>query len=181
MIRVVLVGGALMVISSVMTQNTASGDCLPCGPELLVAQPYESTSQTDPMYVVGVYDPARNPAGDLVTAIARAMSENKRILIQVGGNWCVWCHILDEYIKGEKEIRTALDRSFLILKVNYDTANRNETFLSKYPTIHGYPHIFVLEKDGLLLHSQHTDEFEEGRSYSRSAILGFLQKWTPTT
>jgi len=131
------------------------------------------------MYVVGVYDPARDPASDLDSAITRATSENKRILIQVGGEWCIWCHILDDYIKNEKEVASELRENFLILKVNYDPANRNEAFLSKYPSIAGYPHIYVLEKGGSLLHSQHTDELEQGRSYSRSALLSFIHKWAP--
>ena len=181
MIRVLFVGGALFVASSIMRQASTEVECLPCGPRLLYGQHREAFLQTDSMYVVGVYDPARDPASDLDTAVVRAVAEDKRILIQVGGDWCVWCHILDEYIQSEKEINAALGRSFLIVKVNFDTSNRNEDFLSKYPTIEGYPHIFVLEKDGTLLHSQRTDVLEEGRSYSRSAILGFIQKWAPTS
>ncbi len=168
-----------MILSAFMRQNTSWGDCLPCAPPLLPDDGPARVQDPDSIYVVGVYDPTRDPSVDLDTAIARAAAEDKRILIQVGGEWCVWCHILDGYITSEKEIAAELGASFLILKVNFDTVNRNEAFLSKYPAIPGYPHIYVLESDGSLLHSQHTDELEEGRSYSRSAILGFLRKWAP--
>jgi thioredoxin-related protein len=179
-IRIVLLGVALMIASAFTRGRNGPADCLPCGPPIL---PYpqrvlpQNASGADLIYVVGVYDPARDPSSDLVTAIERASAEQKRILVEVGGEWCVWCHILDDFVQSEKEILSALGESYVILKVNFDNVNRNEAFLSKYPAISGYPHIHVLESDGSFLHSQQTDELETGRSYSRSAILGFLRKW----
>jgi len=180
--RIVLAGIALMAVSAFTQGRTAPGVCLPCGPPLLpVPQrllPQDSAG-ADSIYVVGVYDPARDPSSDLAAAIERASAEQKRILIQVGGEWCIWCHILDDFIRSEKEILSVLGESFVILKVNFDNVNRNEAFLSKYPAISGYPHIHVLESDGSFLHSQQTDQLETGRSYSRSAIMGLLRKWAP--
>jgi hypothetical protein len=43
----------------------------------------------------------------------------------------------------------------------------------------GYPHLYVLEKDGNLLYSKNTVELEEGRSYNEQAILDFLDEWMP--
>ncbi len=180
--RIVFAGITLMVVSAFTQGRRVPGYCLPCGPPLLSAQQQvlpQNESGADSIYVVGVYDPARDPANDLVTAIERATAEGKRILIQVGGEWCVWCHILDDFIRSEKDILSELGEKFVILKVNFDNVNRNEIFLSKYPDISGYPHIHVLESDGSFLHSQQTDQLETGRSYSRSAIMGFLQKWAP--
>ena len=180
--RILLAGIALMVVSVFTQGRQALGICLLCGPPLMPGLQRvlsQNESGADSIYIVGVYDLARDPSNDLVTAIERATEEQKRILIQVGGDWCVWCHILDDFVRGEKEISSALGEDFVILKVNHDNTNRNEVFLSKYPTIPGYPHIHILESDGSFLHSQRTDELETGRSYSRSAILGFLQKWAP--
>ncbi len=180
--RIVLAGITLMAVSAFTQGRSAPGVCLPCGPPLMSASRRvlpQNESGADSIYVVGVYDPARDPANDLAAAIERASDERKRILIQVGGEWCVWCHILDDFIRNEKEVMSAVGEDFVILKVNFDNINRNEAFLSKYPTISGYPHIHVLESDGSFLHSQQTDQLETGRSYSRSAILGFLQKWAP--
>jgi hypothetical protein len=168
-----------MVTSALTKRFDATGECLPCGPPIMPAPARSAAQDNDGLYVVGAYDPDRNPSSDLEVAVERATAGNKRILIQVGGNWCIWCHILDDYIKGEEEVASALRQSFLIVKVNFDPSNRNEVFLSKYPTISGYPHIYVLEKDGEFLHSQDTSELEEGRSYSRTAILAFIRKWAP--
>jgi hypothetical protein len=110
-------------------------------------------------YVVAEYDPTRDPFAELDSAVARARAEGKRILLEV---------------RGER-----LAESFLIVKVNYGRENRNEEFLSRYPDIHGYPHVFVLQRDGALLHSQNTAELEQGSGYSEKAVLAFLAKWAP--
>lgn len=72
-----------------------------------------------------------------------------------------------------------LEKQFLIMKVTYDEENRNEAFLKAYPNVPAYPHFFVLESDGALLHSQGTAELEEGRGYNEEVFLAFLAKWKP--
>ena len=50
--------------------------------------------------------------------------------------------------------------------------------LSKFPKIKGYPHLFVLDKDGKLLHSQDTVLLEDGKSsYVLEKFKEFLLKW----
>ena len=57
--------------------------------------------------------------------------------------------------------------------------NKNEALLSKWPAIRGYPHLFVLDGDGRLLHSQETDVLEAGKDYDRAGFSEFLRKWAP--
>jgi len=130
-------------------------------------------------YTVAQYDDIRDPALDLKTTLERAQLEGKRVLLEVGGSWCGWCKILDAFIHDHPSVSGKLDAGYLIMKVNFGGENRNEEFLGQYPAIPGYPHIYVLEKDGTLLHSQNTVELEKGRSYSEEAILAFLDQWMP--
>jgi dienelactone hydrolase len=134
---------------------------------------------SDSIFVVAVYDPGRDPFADLETAIERAQAEGKRILIDVGGTWCVWCSILDSYIEEHPAVAEKLRANYVVVKVNFSLENRNEPFLSRYPEIPGYPHIYVLDSDGTLLHSQNTAELESGNSYSEDAVLRFLDEWAP--
>ena len=131
-------------------------------------------------YVVSEYDEARDPAAELQTAIQKAQVEGKRILLEVGGEWCGWCKLLDGYIHDQPAVSAKLAEGFLIVKVNWSSGNRNEEFLGQYPAIRGYPHIFVLEKDGTFLHSQNTGDLEEGRSYNLEVMLAFLEEWKPS-
>jgi thiol:disulfide interchange protein len=132
-----------------------------------------------PVYTVDVYDPERNPADDLKAAVARARKEKKRVLVQVGGEWCGWCHRMTKYFADNDKVAAALARDYLIVKVNYSEENRNQDFLKELPKIPGYPHLYVFDAHGKLLHSQGTAELEEGKSYSEEAVLKFLEKWGP--
>ena len=140
---------------------------------------HEADAEVAPAYSVAEYDPARDPAEDLRTTVERAQAEGKRILLEVGGEWCSWCHALDAYVHGNAAVAEALRDGFLIMKVNMSEENRNEAFLSDYPEIPGYPHLFVLERDGTLLHSQGTGVLEEGPSYNEQVVLDFLSTWAP--
>lgn len=123
------------------------------------------------------YDPKRDPARDLEVLVAQAQHENRRIILVIGGEWCGWCHVLNSFIAQDADLRELWSRNFLTLKVNFSHENENNDFLGRYPAIEGYPHLFVLEKDGRLLHSQRTDELESGRSYSRTKMEEFLLRW----
>ncbi len=123
------------------------------------------------------FDPTRNPAEDLKIAIKQAKKENKRILLDVGGEWCKWCHILDKFIEENPDVRKAFSEAFIVLKVNYSKENKNEKFLEAYPKIKGYPHFFILDSNGKFLASQDTGELEEEDSYSKEKLLNFANKW----
>jgi thiol:disulfide interchange protein len=126
------------------------------------------------------FDPLRDPAADLKAAIEIAKKDGKRIILDVGGEWCVWCHILDEYLVATPEIRKIQMENYVWLKVNMSEENENKLFLSAYPEIKGYPHLFVLEKDGTFLHSQDTAPLETKKSYDNALFKEFLLKWAPS-
>jgi len=150
---------------------------------LLTIEPSVCQTEQKPaaFYVVADYDEGRDPAVDLKATVERAQIEGKRILLEVGGVWCGWCKLLDGFIHDHPAVSGKLEAGFLIMKVNWSRGNKNENFLGQYPAIRGYPHIFVLEKDGAFLHSQNTAELEEGRSYNEEVLLAFLDDWMPSS
>ena len=123
------------------------------------------------------YDESRDPAKDLQNAIIEATRTNKRILVDVGGDWCVYCGMMDATFEGHPQLRKVRDTYYVTVKVNYSKENPNEAFLSKYPKIADYPHFFVLDSKGTLLHSQPTHGFEHGKTYNVAKIDDFLKKW----
>lgn len=155
---------------------------LPAQPEIAAQEGNPSATDeksSSSFYTVEHYGEERNVEEDLQMTIARATAEKKRILLQVGGEWCGWCKLLTNFIEKSEPIRASLGKNFLLMKVTYTQNQPNEAFLSKYPKIAGYPHIFVLDSDGKLLHSQDTSPLEEGKSYNEDRILSFLNQWKP--
>lgn len=128
---------------------------------------------------VSKFDPARDPSADLQNAVTEALKMNKNIILDVGGEWCIWCHRIDAFIEGHQDINNFLQKNYIIMKVNYSPENKNEAFLSNYPKISGYPHFFILDENGKLLHSQDTGKLEEGKDYNPQKFMAFLEVWAP--
>jgi thiol:disulfide interchange protein len=128
--------------------------------------------------LVDFYDPARNPADDLKQAIPIAQKEHKRILLELGGDWCIWCKHMDDFYAAHPELLQFRADHYVLVKVNVSQENMNEDFLSQFPPAAGYPHLYVLDSDGTFLHSQDTAKLEDGAdSYVFDVFMAFLQKW----
>ena len=125
------------------------------------------------------FDPTRDSEKDLHAAIALASKSNQNILLDVGGEWCSWCHKLDKFFEDNKDVAEFLHKNYVVVKVNYSKENKNETFLSKYPVVKGYPHLFVLDGKGKFLHSQDTGLLESGDHHDHDKVFEFLKKWAP--
>lgn len=125
------------------------------------------------------FDPKRDATKDIAAAVAEARQTNKRVLLDVGGEWCIWCHRLDTLFAKNPDLDLFLHEKFVVAKVNYSKENKNEEILSRYPKIPGYPHLFVLDKNGQLLCSQDTEELESGKGHDPEKVLAFLKKWVP--
>ena len=128
--------------------------------------------------VLPSFDPSRNAAKDIKAAIAEAKKMNKRIYVDVGGEWCIWCRRIDKFYETHKDLYLYLKKHYVFVKINYSRENKNEKVLSKYPKIEGYPHVFILDKNGKVLKSKNTGELEKGKGYSYNKFKVFLKKWS---
>lgn len=148
-----------------------------------LAQPPAAKHATSSRYMpVLKYDPGRNPNADLQAAIQEAQRTGRNILMDVGGNWCVWCRAMDKFFEKNSDVAALRDKNFVWMKVNFSRENTNQKFLSQYPRIAGYPNIFVLDNTGTLLYNEDTSNLESkpAPSYSRKAFINFLKKWSPS-
>jgi thiol:disulfide interchange protein len=123
------------------------------------------------------FDPARDPEQDVKVAMVEAKRTGKRILLDVGGEWCIWCRRLDTLFMKNPDLADQLHQGFVTVKVNYSKENKNEKFLSGFPKIPGYPHLFVLDPSGMLLHSQDTGALESGKGHDPAKVVEFMNAW----
>jgi thiol:disulfide interchange protein len=128
---------------------------------------------------VTTYDPKRNAETDIKDTVLEAQRTGKRVLVDVGGEWCIWCHTMDKFFDQNPKLLEYREQNFVMVKINYSSENKNEKLLSRYPKIPGFPHLFVLDTNGKLLHSQDTSELEAGKSYNLERFFSFLKRWAP--
>ncbi|KQM53719.1 thioredoxin family protein [Chryseobacterium sp. Leaf201] len=126
------------------------------------------------------YDPKADAEKDIQNLIAKAKKEKKNIMIQAGGNWCIWCLRFNNFVQTTPELKQIVDDNYLYYHLNYSPDNKNEKVFSKYGNPgdkFGYPVFIVLNKDGKQIHIQPSDVLEEGKGYSLDKVKDFLQKW----
>ena len=127
------------------------------------------------------FDPKRDAAADIQAALVEAQRTGKRAIVDVGGDWCQYCHQMDQLFQEHPELADLRDKNFILVKVYYGNGNKNQDALAHYSKLLGIPHLFVLEKDGSLLHSQHAMELRSGGRYDPDKVRAFLLKWSPAS
>lgn len=148
---------------------------------LLVASASVSTfAQEAKKEAVHIYDPKANAIADVNSAIALAKASKKHVLVQVGGNWCIWCIRFHDLVNATPELKSYLDKNFETVLVNYSPENKNPEFLKKYsyPSRFGFPVFLVIDGNGKLLHTQNSAYLEEGKGHSVKLISDFLKNWS---
>lgn len=125
------------------------------------------------------FDARRDAAADLQRALTLAGQEGKRVFVDLGGEWCTWCHVFDRFIAASPEVRRTLDAHFVFLKVNYSPQNKNEALLSRWPKARGYPHFYLLDASGNVIASQPSAALESGNDYDEAKVLAFLRRHVP--
>ena len=144
---------------------------------LLAAPSANAVTESSPLPTG--FDPARDPARDLDTALRMARATRRRVLAEVGGEWCTWCHIMDRFLAANPDLAKLRDENYIVLRINFSKENKNQAFLSHWPKVAGYPHFFVLDANGRVLRSQDTSALEATKDYDPVAFRKFLLEWAP--
>ena len=131
-----------------------------------------------------IYDRSADGTKQIEDALKTARSENKRVLLQFGANWCGWCHRLHGLFKDNVEIAKTLKENYVVVLIDVDQVDgkpHNANVDQRYgkPTRFGLPVLVVLDGDGKQLTTQDTGKLEEGDHHDPKKVLAFLEQWKP--
>lgn len=128
-----------------------------------------------------LYNPLANVEKDVTAALSKAKAEKKHVLLQIGGNWCVWCYRFDAFVKADSTIQKVMNDNFVVYHLNYSPENKNLDYLKKlgFPQRFGFPVMVILDANGNRLHTQDSGLLEQGKSYHKGQVIGFLRNWSP--
>lgn len=131
-----------------------------------------------------IYDVQAGGSAQIAAALSRAAAEHKRVIVDLGANWCIWCRRLHSTFEGDPAVSRALRKDFIVVMVDANTrrgVKRNAEVIARYgdPTSHGIPVLVVLDSDGRQLATKDSGELEEGDAHSPAKITAFLASWAP--
>jgi thiol:disulfide interchange protein len=140
-----------------------------------------SVNAQAPYNLEHIYDPSANAAADIDAATRQAAREGKHVLLQVGGNWCIWCRRLYKFMHDDAQLDSMVRRNYVVYHLNYSKENRNLPLLQKlgYPQRFGFPVLVILDANGARLHTQDTGLLESADTYDKKKLQAMLRQWAP--
>ena len=78
------------------------------------------------------YDPKADADKDIQSLIAKAKEEKKNIMIQAGGNWCIWCLRFKQFVQTTPELKKIVDENYEYYHLNYCPENINEQMIAEH-------------------------------------------------
>jgi thiol:disulfide interchange protein len=138
----------------------------------VAAQKPESTEK--------IYDEQADARAVLASYQARAKAENRRLLLDFGANWCIWCRRLDNMFKTDPGVAELLINKYLVINIDVGKFDKNLDLASGYGAdlkSMGVPVLVILDQDGKVLTVKNTGELEEGKAHSSEKVVEFLKKY----
>jgi len=130
------------------------------------------------------YNPKADAQADINKLVAQAKKEGKNIIIQAGGNWCIWCLRFNNFVQNTPELKSIVDKNYLYYHLNYSPDNKNEKVFAKYIDIKEkqfYPFFIVLDKNGKVIHilkdSSVLEDEKSASGYNLDKVKEFFDKW----
>ena len=181
---IILMAAVLLVVTTIVCCIHVRGQILD-GPGMereVTEQPTKSLKK--------VYNEEINPIEQIDQAVAKAETEGKFVVCQVGGNWCPWCLKFADFITNDTAISKVIDENFEYIHVNYnprksqgpEQVEQEKALMKRLDNAgrFGFPVFVILDEEGKILHIQDSSFLEEGEGYNQEKVLRFFKNWTPS-
>lgn len=139
------------------------------------------TTATAAAPAVRLFDPTLDPAFQLARARSAAVRQQKQILLDVGGNWCASCLLLQQLFDHDPRVAKLLSANYVLVHINVSPDNLNSSFMARFPKPTGYPFLIVVDpRSGKVVHAQDGLALQGGtkdQGYVAAPVAQFLMRW----
>jgi thiol:disulfide interchange protein len=142
-------------------------------------RPSIATLQQLPVVLMQPYDEHANADAGVAAAFARAKKSHKRVLIDLGGNWCVDCVVLANFLK-LPEMQRFMAAHYEMVAVDVGRFDRNQQIPSRFGVtgrLKGVPALLIATPDGKLLNGNDVFATADASTMTPQALAAYFAKY----
>jgi thiol:disulfide interchange protein len=142
-------------------------------------KPSIASLQQLPVLTLQPYDEAANADAQVAAAFARAQKSHKRVMIDLGGNWCVDCLVLANFVR-LPEMRRFMEAHYETVLVDVGRFNRNLQIPARFGVtkkLEGVPALLIATSDGKLVNGANIFATAEAHSMTPQSLADYLAKY----
>ncbi|MDB5736914.1 MAG: hypothetical protein JWO65_582 [Sphingomonas bacterium] len=166
---------AVLTLTAILALGTTSLPAAKPAPRVSVAQ-IADLPQPLPL----PYDEAANGMADVTKARALARKQHKKLLIDLGGNWCTDCRVLAG-IMDLPEVKAFVVRNFVVVKVDVGRYDKNGDVAIHYgitKRLDGVPAVLIVDPArDRLINKDRTFALTDARHMTPQGLADWLAQW----
>ena len=132
-----------------------------------------------PVVLTQPYDEGANADAAVATAFAHARKSHKRVLIDLGGNWCVDCIVLANFLK-LPEMQRFMAAHYEVVTVDVGRFNRNLQIPARFgftKRLEGVPALLIATPDGKLVNDKDVFATASASEMTPKSVAAYLAKY----
>ena len=129
-----------------------------------------------------IYDIHTDGEQQLAEALRQARSEHKRVLLDLGANWCSDSQAMFRLLSTNAEIQQFISERYVfdMIDVNqHGFRARNARLVARLgnPIATGIPVLLVLDENGTVLNNDPAERLADSDHAHPTVVLAYLRKW----
>lgn len=132
-----------------------------------------------PIVTMDIYDEKANADADVARAFARAKKSGKRVLLDLGGDWCPDCIVLSNFMK-LPEIKRFVDTYYDVVLVDVGRFNKNlhiPARLGFTEKLRGVPAVLIFTPDRKLVNRGDIFTTANARGMTPQGLADYLARY----
>jgi thiol:disulfide interchange protein len=145
----------------------------PHAPTLAVASMADLTVPDHP------YDEAANADAAVDAAFTKARETHRRVMLDLGGNWCGDCRVLAGIME-QPEMKRFIAEHYVLVSVDVGRFNKNLQVPARFgfnSRLVGVPTVLVANADGSLVNKNDVFALADARHMTPQAVADWLAQW----